>query len=491
MGSTDPTSAPASPPLAQRLAPFRTPFVWGLWALLSAGLVGYAWMVNDDFPIADDWNLVPVYTGSHPEPSQWLWEQYNEHRMPLSKVLLVLGAAVTGHDYRTGVLLNALALSALAALMILAAGRLRGGPSFADAFFPLALLHWGQYETLLISFALNLVASTALLGLALLIVVGVNGVPTLRQGVLFGLILLALPLCGSNGAALVPALALWLACIGVGRWRSGSAQGRRDGAILIGLVLAATALVGFYLHSLEKMPASPPRPTASQAGQSALAFLSDGLGPIAGDVVATLKDDRRRSPNVLADALRRLPPPVAGLIPVVLAVVLVAVLAILGLLTTLKLARDWRREPAQRLRTLGLACVGGALLCLAAGIGWGRGAMGLEAAFGTRYVTMAVPAFCLIYLVWRPVSGNRVASGLCLLMGVLFLFSTWEGVVRAEARRERMHELQADVAAGLTPKQLADKWAAIICAPHSEESLTSGFEMMRRTHQGPYKGRAD
>ena len=181
------------------MARWQSVIVWGVWAVMSAGLVGYVWLVNDDFPIADDWHLVPVYTGTEPVTPSWLWGQYNEHRMPLPLALLVLGGYATGHDYRTGVLLNALVLSALAALMIVTAGRLRGGLRLTDAFFPIVLLHWGQYETLLIGLALNLVLSAALAGVMLLIVLRVQGTATLRQGVLFGLCLLALPLCGSTG----------------------------------------------------------------------------------------------------------------------------------------------------------------------------------------------------------------------------------------------------------------------------------------------------
>jgi hypothetical protein len=456
MGSTDPTSAPASPPLAQRLAPFRTPFVWGLWALLSAGLVAYVGIVNDDFPMADDWHLVPVYTGNHPVTLSWLWTQYNEHRMPLSRLLLVLGGAVSGHDYRTGMFLSALALSGLAALMIRTAGRLRGGPSFADAFFPLVLLHWGQYGALLISFGLNLVASAVLSGMALVVLVGLRGAPTLRQGLLFGACLLALPLCGSNGAVLVPPLALWLVVAAVNRWRSGEPHGRRDGTVLMALALAAVALLAVYLLSLGKSPDGPKRPGPFEIGQTASQFFAVGLGLWA-----------------------RPSWPLSG-----------AVVAAVALLTLLKLARDWRTRPAERLRIEGLLCFGGALLALALALGWGR-----RDGFDTRYTTMAAPALCLAYFVSRPAPRPVVAWGLFVLMAALFVINTVGGIERAEARRKRMHDLQADVAAGRTPAEMATKWTDEIFASGAEEPLTEYFEMLRRSGQGPYKraaqGRGD
>jgi hypothetical protein len=446
------TARTAAAPLSRASALFgvrlRSVFVWGVWAVLSAGLVGYVWLVNDDFPIADDWHLVPVYTGYRPVNLSWLWEQYNEHRLPLPKLLLVLGGAVTGHDYRTGVLLSGLALAALAGLMIFTAGRLRGGPSFADAFFPLVLLHWGQSETLLISYALNLVASTFLAGVILIVLVRLEKTPTLGQGLVIGSCLLALPLCGSNGAALVPPLVLWLAVAAVVCWRSGTAHARRDGVVLMVLAIAAAVLLAVYLGSLEKGAGPAFRPTPLQAVQTAVEFLTASLGPFA-----------------------RTSWPISGVVG-----------AVLGLLTLLRLRRDWRTEPTRRLRTLGLAGFGAAMLCLAAGIGWGR-----PSGFETRYVTMAVPILCLAYFVARDAPRPIVAWGLFALTALLFIANTQHGVVRAEARRERMRELQADIAAGLTPNEMAQKWAGPIFAANGEAVLRDRFEMLRLAHQGPYR----
>jgi hypothetical protein len=424
---------------------------------MSAGLVGYVWLVNDDFPMADDWHLVPVYTGHQPVNLAWLWSQYSAHRLPLPQLLLVLGGAVTGHDYRTGVLLSALVLAGLAGLMIVTAGRLRGGVSLSDAFFPLALLHWGQSETLLIGFALNLVASTALSGMALLLLVRASGAPTLRQGLLFGLCLLALPLCGSNGAALVPPLAAWLAVAGLARWRCGGAHGRRDGAALLALALASAGLLAAYLLSLKEVPGTPPRAALFPAARTALEFLAGAFGPFAKTTW-----------------------PLSG-----------AVVAALALATVVKLAHDVRRVPAQRLRALGFLCFGAAMLCLAASIGWGRGVLGSQAGFETRYAAPAVPALCLAYFVGREAPRPLIARGLFVLMAALLVVNTGKGLTRAAARRERMRELQADVARGLTPAEMAKKWGDFIIGPGGEAALTERFEMLRQARQGPYAGRRD
>jgi hypothetical protein len=460
-GAADPPPSPDRSVVAPRLAGLRAVFVWGAWAVLSVGLVSYVWLVNDDFPIADDLHLVAVYTGHQPVTASWLWEQYNEHRLPLPKLLLVLAGAATGHDYRAGVLLSALTLSALAALMIRAAARLRGGLIFADAFFPLVLLHWGQSETLLISYAVNLVASTALVGMALVIVVGLRGLPTLRQGLLFGLCLLVLPLSGSSGAGPVPALAVWLTVAAVACWRSGTLAGRRDGALMMALALTAVALLACYLLSLDRPPR---RISMLTVGRASAEFLTAALGP---------------------GGERLWPPsgpkvwPYSGLL-----------MGLLALLTLFKLAHDWRADPGGRLRTLGFLCVGGAMVTLALGIGWSRGS-----GFETRYVTVAAPVLCLAYFVSRTAPRPAVARWLFFLMAALLVVNTGFGVWRGKLRRERMHERQADVASGMTPDDFAKKWSGEIFMAGGEAGLAERLEMLRQAGQGPYKatpkGRGD
>jgi hypothetical protein len=452
MGATVLTAATPRPSVRAWRPRLRAPFVWGVWALLSAGLVGYVWLVNDNFPIADDWHLVPVYTGHEAVTPSWLWAPHNEHRLPLPKLLLVVGGAATGHDYRTGVLLSALGLSALAAAMIVTAGRLRGGPSFADAFIPLALLHWGQSETLLISYALNLAASTVLTGLALLVIVRVRGTPTASQGLLFGLLLLALPLCGFNGAVLVPPLAVWLIVAAVVRWRSGEAKARRDGAAWAALALAALVLVAVCLLTMQRTPESSRRPTVEVVARTAAQFFAESLGPFA-----------------------EWGWPFSG-----------AAVAVLAALTLFRLRQEWRADPSGRLRVVGLLAFGAAMVGLALAVGWGRGLIGDKAGFMTRYATLAAPALCLAYLVGRMAPRRALTSVLTVLLVGVFVFNTQHGISRAEARREKMQRIQADVSAGLTSADLSKKWGDIYNTK-AEALLADFFEMLRQARQGPFR----
>src|SRR5262249_49463978 len=130
---------------------------------------------------------------------------------------------------------------------------------FADAFFPIALLHWGHWEVFIMAFLFQFVAST---GLALVVLSAFirQTVPSCRQCFLIALCLLLLPLLGSNGLIFVPPIGVWLLWVAVGRWRSASAAERRGARVLVGLVgLAAVLCVGYGagFHRPAGHPVSP------------------------------------------------------------------------------------------------------------------------------------------------------------------------------------------------------------------------------------------
>ena len=98
----------------------------------------------------------------------------------------------------------------MAFAMIWIAKRLRGRMSYADAFFPLALLHPGHCPCLLWSTPVEF--PPVLAGTLLLIIVWGDAQLRLGTAILAGICLVLLPLCGGPGLALVPALALWARC---------------------------------------------------------------------------------------------------------------------------------------------------------------------------------------------------------------------------------------------------------------------------------------
>ena len=101
--------------------------VWAVWAGMLALLL-WSYIPNSSrIPLAEDWYTVPLVTGQPVDLSAWLWEQNNEHRMPVARLLLLGALKASGGDYRAGGLLNMTLMAAGAAGLILFVRRLRGG----------------------------------------------------------------------------------------------------------------------------------------------------------------------------------------------------------------------------------------------------------------------------------------------------------------------------------------------------------------------------
>ncbi len=114
-------------------------FVWGVWILMMLAALLFVVRYGANLPMWDEWAIIPAVTGGKPITAQFLWEQHNEHRIPLPKIILVLLSRLTRCDYRAGMYLNVFVLGAVASAMVRAAKSLRGSTSYTDALFPLAL----------------------------------------------------------------------------------------------------------------------------------------------------------------------------------------------------------------------------------------------------------------------------------------------------------------------------------------------------------------
>jgi hypothetical protein len=95
-----------------------------------------------DLPYTDDLLIADAVSGERPIRPSWLWAQWNDHRIPIVKAVLVPLYRAASYDCRSALLLNVALLAVASALMIRTAAAIRGGPSHADAFFPLAFLGW-------------------------------------------------------------------------------------------------------------------------------------------------------------------------------------------------------------------------------------------------------------------------------------------------------------------------------------------------------------
>jgi hypothetical protein len=434
--------------------------VWCSWAVLFAGLLGFIAHFARNVPFSDDWDVLPWVSGERSVDASWLWAPYHEHRIPLPKLLWVVLARLTWYDVRAGMYLTGLLLGGLSAALIVAARRLRGKTVLADAFFPLALLHWGQHQNLLWDFGLQFTCSTVFAVALLIALASVRGIPSRRQGIIVGLCLLGLPLCGANGLLLVPLPAVWLMGAGLARWRSGLPGARRDGAVWLGLAGSALGLVAVSLLGKTGVGSHPASPGIAATVRTAFEFMVMSLGP-AGEW------GRPASALVLLLLL-------AG--------------CALAVATTL-------RRSDERWRASGLLCYLAAFLGLGLAIGWGRaGFGGVTAMAGTRFVTLAVPLLCWCYfaalLPWLRSGAMRlVPPGLCIVMLVLLPVSGWEGVRNGQAQAFNLSAVEANIRDGVPPEELAPRWTATVYPPGgATEYLRQRLEWLRMTGQGPYEG---
>jgi hypothetical protein len=429
-------------------------FVWGVFGVLALSSAAFVARFGTDVPIWDDYNFVPAVVGEQPVTLGWLWEQSNEHRIPLPKVILVAACRAAGNDVRAGMAASVAILSAVAAALVVLAGRLPGGARPSDAVFSLFLLNLGHASNLLWCNQFHQVIPTGI-GTAVLILIAWRaqwpGSATAVVGVALGL----LPLCGGTGLLYVPALASWLlaaSCVEARSQRPGS--GRRAALIAL-LTLPGLVLSALYFHGFRQgdHPAAAGGPF--DGVRTALQFLTGGIG----------------EPAALGWPWSG----AATLGSVVLA------LAALG--------RTWVARPQERCRVFGLLAFLAALSTVAAGVGWGRGWAGPLAGFQDRYVTMAVPLWCWLVIVFRlyapPALGGLVANTLFATACVLFWPNTEAGLKRGREGAETAAALARDIRSGVPPYRIVARYTPFLHP--SQDEIARLLPMLRRTKVGPFR----
>ncbi len=407
--------------------------VWLVWAVALASILASIARDGRNIPFEEDWLMVGPMTGHEVDLPRWLWSQNSEHRLPLPRLVNLALLRATG-DFRSTMVFDALAIAAVAAAMILVARRLRGGrTSLADAFFPLLLLHLGNWDNLVWGWQIQFVLPTVLACVLLLVIVARPGPPVGLGAAAGAVALIGLPLSGANGLLFAPPLAAWLAYAVWTRRRDATAdRGTGDwlpaAAACLAVLLCAVYFVG-YESSPWNQASSGPGATLATTGK----FLALSLGPVAAK----------------------------GWLVCGAAAVAVYMIA-LGLL-----AVAYRRDRDERLRILGLLAFFAAAIVLALAVGWGRA--GRAAATGrmpTRYVLLAAPGLCAAYFTallfgrgWlRRAFPVALAAGLALL----FPLNTWIGFQRRAWFGAGFAAFERDLAVGASKEVLADRHHAFM-----------------------------
>lgn len=434
-------------------------FVWAVWAALFLLTLRVA-AGGRKYPYTDDWRLVPFLVGEQSVTLSWLWEPTGDHRIPLVKVVFVaLYNRFTTYDFRVGVVFNVLCLAAIAAGLIWVARHLRGSTAYSDALFPLATLQWGL-AAIWWSFGVHYVC-WFLLSTAFLVTVLLHERSTsVRHALWLAASVALLPLCGSIGAVLVPALAAWLLLVGSLEWRSANGNRRAAAVMLVGagaaLVTALVSLVGLSTHS--GYGTSHP----SRILVTALRFTSGEFG------------------RAFAE-FRLVPWPYFGPALVVGTAV--------GLVWAVRgREAEWRRGS-------GLLFFLASMACLALAIGFGRGGRDWQiSAVRDHYAILAVPLLLWSYLVWTLYHGSRpvgrfVEMGLFALIGAVFLLNL--GSAHSLGRiREMEDRFEKDVHAGLSAYALAERHRELFWWQDTDEGRSVvglGLRTLRRAGVPPFR----
>ncbi len=419
------------------LASFPGPgvFVWGTWALLLLAAVYLIQSYGSPVPLWDDYLMFPQLTGAEPVTPGWLWEIHYGHRIPLDRLVQLCLGRISHYNMLSGMYFNLFVLAALAALFIRAAKALRGRISYADAFIPLLLLHYGHHRQLLWFWQICYLVPVLLYGVVFYLILRNANTLSFRSAVVAGICLPLLPLCGAMGLLFAPGLALWLGYGGWRAWSSGDRQGRRTALAVLASVAATFLLVAlyFYHYTGDRQPAGAG--TARQILRSTLQFLSTGLG--------------------------NLP---EGFFPFHLFPATGLVVGALLLLGALAFPLLWRYHPQGRLRVWGVLMFAGCEVLQALAVGYGRSGPGwdVDEALNSRYVTLAVFALLCLYFIWclfpfPSVGGFFQVVLFTLACGLIPL--NVKGALEEEGGiRSKVQEFDRDMEAGVPPALLTDRY---------------------------------
>ncbi|HYH64739.1 MAG TPA: hypothetical protein VD866_08610 [Urbifossiella sp.] len=427
----------------------RAVLVWGTWAALTLGGLGYVAWFGRNCPYMDEWSFLPIYDGKQ-ELISWLWEPHFEHRYPVGRLVYIGLFRLTG-DLRAGMVLSVLCLSGAAALLMAAAARIRGRCSLADVFFPLALLHPGHRENVLMSYQVCFTLPVLITAGLAYLTIRPPEAWTRRRAAAVGMLTALLPGFGLGGLVLAVGVAAPLAVLSLLLIRRGA--GGPAGVLAAGLAVtvAGVAVV------LATYPGTDP-PGISRSVGALWGFTTRisamGFGPAAEWLWA----------------------------PAALAVWAVLGRGLVGLRRA-GLAGD----AAGAVAALAVP-VGGGLL--AAALVWGRGWSGADGALASRYAALMLPLTSAVFLVAIRFGGPSLRAwgpaSLAVLAAVAWPINVAGGVEQASRVARQTDAIESDIVAGLPPHLIAERYDWQLWRVHPYMGLA--FEWSARIGFHPFRG---
>ncbi len=443
------TYTPTAPATSATFRSLRRALV-AVWAVFAVSAVAFVAVIGTNAPYADEWEFVPALLGEE-SALPWLWQQHNEHRLPLPRAVYLTLFALT-HDFRAGMLLQVAMLAALALYLMRLADQLRGRPHWADAFFPVSLLHVGHWENFIMGYQICFVLFAVLATGLVVVALRITRANAFRSGVTAGVLLMLLALTGGSGLVVVPPVAAWLVVVAASVWQSGE-KGRA--ALLLLLAALPLAYLGVYAGGYERPPLHPVPSTDPRA-----------VLRVAGEVLA-MSFGIAMTPVWLAAF--------AGILA-------------LGGATVALLVPRWK-EPGERLSVAGLVAVAAGVAGVALAIGVGRAGMGGDMGLWSRYSMLSWPLLAAAYLVWVKLGRKWVPVALCVFAALVFLGNTGTGMQNGAAVKSRYSAIEADAALGLSAEQIVARQFPGSHHAGQERRAVHAIPMLRAARVGIFAGK--
>jgi hypothetical protein len=418
-----------------------------LWAAPTVLAVAFVFSLGSNCPNADEWEFVPALLNKEPL-GPWLWAQHNEHRLPLPRLVYWMLFQFT-HDFRAGSLLQIAILSATSLAMMSLAARLRGAPHWADAFFPVSLLHVGHWENLLIGYNICFAFIQALETAIGVIAIRTTRETAFRSGVAAGVLMCLLCLCGGGGVVTAMPVAAWLAYLAFTRVR----MNRIDASILILLSAFPAVYLALYLQGYHK-PGH--HPDVGEGGADVLRVaaqvLSIGFG---------------------SGTFRWWLPISAGLL-------------VLGAVTFRLVLRSSNR-PAM----LGTFAIFAGIIGVALVIGMGRAGIDPRYGVASRYSYLAWPLLALVYLLWsreRTWAGRWIPIAMCLVASLFFIPNMATGMKRGWEVKQGLLLIESESIAGTPPEVIVRLFSEKPCQFQlgQEQRAMRAMPMLREAGIGAF-----
>ena len=409
----------------------------GVWAVLTLSQLGFVLQFGHDQPWADEWEFVPTLTGQAPYDA-FYFQPHNEHRLPQPRAIY-LGLWSLTQDFRSGMVLQVVLLALMALRGMQLAERLRGRADWADAFFPLSLLHVGHCENLLMGYQLCFVLAAGFAFGVLELAVRWTPENGPRTALLAALATLSLCLCGGFGIVLAGPTGLRTLLLIA---RNGT-RSLFSTAAVIGILGSALVYLVFVFSTYQRPPDHPPfrLENWSASLQVAGQFLAVSFGIGTG-------------------------------------IIWFAVLPLIGVAAGIA-ARELRQFP--RSYAVGIAAVAVGVILLSLAVGIGRGGFNSQMGLWPRYSVLGWPLLAAIVLAsanhrWLP----RALASAALLA---FVPNTIHGVEYGARHDAWLSAIETDVRNGRPPEEMIEDW---LKGTGHEARALRGIPMLRAANIGPF-----